>query len=351
MRTCQHWDKVRAMEAPGPWVHRVAINLAISDAAPRPLRAPGARPRCGAQRPDGASASRRWPTRSWPPRWPPSATTTVPSWSSATPPTCRWPQVAEVLAIPEGTGEDPRPTRPRRAAGQRPGRAGRGGAGATSTDDIPLAPAAPAARVRGGGLVNGRARASRMSGRGAGAVAGAAVGRAVGGRGGADVGATAASPAAPGTPCSPWCWSRRRSQPAPVRTTTDVRAGRTSPPVSATLPAAPVRSRARSGGRADAVDRGGARRRDRPRRPDTVRRRRRPSWPGRPCVRSLVARARDGRAGRADLAAPPRDRGDRPDQGGRGRRAARRSSTPWGWPGPRMRRPTSRAAISGPPCH
>lgn len=30
VRACQHWDKVRAMDAPGAWVHRVGINLAIS---------------------------------------------------------------------------------------------------------------------------------------------------------------------------------------------------------------------------------------------------------------------------------------------------------------------------------
>jgi len=30
VRACQHWEKVRAMEAPGAWVHRVGINLAIS---------------------------------------------------------------------------------------------------------------------------------------------------------------------------------------------------------------------------------------------------------------------------------------------------------------------------------
>ena len=30
VRACQHWEKVRAMDAPGAWVHRVGINLAIS---------------------------------------------------------------------------------------------------------------------------------------------------------------------------------------------------------------------------------------------------------------------------------------------------------------------------------
>jgi len=30
VRACQHWEKVRAMEAPGAWVHRVGMNLAIS---------------------------------------------------------------------------------------------------------------------------------------------------------------------------------------------------------------------------------------------------------------------------------------------------------------------------------
>lgn len=29
-RTCRRWDRVRRMNAPGPWVHRVAINLANS---------------------------------------------------------------------------------------------------------------------------------------------------------------------------------------------------------------------------------------------------------------------------------------------------------------------------------
>src|SRR5690349_4541876 len=27
-RVCQHWDRVERMAAPGPWVHRVAMNLA-----------------------------------------------------------------------------------------------------------------------------------------------------------------------------------------------------------------------------------------------------------------------------------------------------------------------------------
>jgi len=30
VQTCQHWERVRTMEAPGAWVHRVGINLAIS---------------------------------------------------------------------------------------------------------------------------------------------------------------------------------------------------------------------------------------------------------------------------------------------------------------------------------
>jgi RNA polymerase sigma-70 factor (sigma-E family) len=29
-RVCQHWDRVEQMAAPGPWVHRVAMNLAHS---------------------------------------------------------------------------------------------------------------------------------------------------------------------------------------------------------------------------------------------------------------------------------------------------------------------------------
>ena len=33
--TCQHWERVRTMEAPGAWVHRVGINLAISRARRR----------------------------------------------------------------------------------------------------------------------------------------------------------------------------------------------------------------------------------------------------------------------------------------------------------------------------
>lgn len=32
VRTCQRWEQVRAMEAPGAWVHRVAVNLARSEA-------------------------------------------------------------------------------------------------------------------------------------------------------------------------------------------------------------------------------------------------------------------------------------------------------------------------------
>lgn len=35
VRTCQHWETVRAMDAPGAWVHRVGINLAISRARRR----------------------------------------------------------------------------------------------------------------------------------------------------------------------------------------------------------------------------------------------------------------------------------------------------------------------------
>lgn len=32
VRTCQRWEQVRAMEALGAWVHRVAVNLARSEA-------------------------------------------------------------------------------------------------------------------------------------------------------------------------------------------------------------------------------------------------------------------------------------------------------------------------------
>ncbi len=32
VKVCQHWEKVRTMEAPGAWAHRVGINLAISRA-------------------------------------------------------------------------------------------------------------------------------------------------------------------------------------------------------------------------------------------------------------------------------------------------------------------------------
>lgn len=35
MRVCQHWHKLRSMDAPGAWIHRVAINLAISGARRR----------------------------------------------------------------------------------------------------------------------------------------------------------------------------------------------------------------------------------------------------------------------------------------------------------------------------
>lgn len=35
VKTCQHWERVREMEAPGAWVHRVGINLAISRARRR----------------------------------------------------------------------------------------------------------------------------------------------------------------------------------------------------------------------------------------------------------------------------------------------------------------------------
>jgi RNA polymerase sigma-70 factor (sigma-E family) len=35
VKTCQHWEKVRTMDAPGAWVHRVGINLAISRARRR----------------------------------------------------------------------------------------------------------------------------------------------------------------------------------------------------------------------------------------------------------------------------------------------------------------------------
>jgi RNA polymerase sigma-70 factor (ECF subfamily) len=30
VKACQHWERVRALDASGAWVHRVAINLAIS---------------------------------------------------------------------------------------------------------------------------------------------------------------------------------------------------------------------------------------------------------------------------------------------------------------------------------
>lgn len=35
VRTCQHWEKVRDLQAPAAWVHRVGINLAISRARRR----------------------------------------------------------------------------------------------------------------------------------------------------------------------------------------------------------------------------------------------------------------------------------------------------------------------------
>jgi RNA polymerase sigma-70 factor (sigma-E family) len=35
VRTCQHWEKVRTMDAPGAWVHRVGVNLALSRARRR----------------------------------------------------------------------------------------------------------------------------------------------------------------------------------------------------------------------------------------------------------------------------------------------------------------------------
>lgn len=35
VKTCQHWERVRTMDAPGAWVHRVGINLAISRARRR----------------------------------------------------------------------------------------------------------------------------------------------------------------------------------------------------------------------------------------------------------------------------------------------------------------------------
>lgn len=35
VRTCQHWETVRTLDAPGAWVHRVGINLAISRARRR----------------------------------------------------------------------------------------------------------------------------------------------------------------------------------------------------------------------------------------------------------------------------------------------------------------------------
>jgi len=37
VQTCQHWERVRTMEAPGAWVHRVGINLAISQGRRRTL--------------------------------------------------------------------------------------------------------------------------------------------------------------------------------------------------------------------------------------------------------------------------------------------------------------------------
>lgn len=35
VRVCQHWERVRGMDAPGAWAHRVGINLAISRARRR----------------------------------------------------------------------------------------------------------------------------------------------------------------------------------------------------------------------------------------------------------------------------------------------------------------------------
>lgn len=35
VKVCQHWERVRTMDAPGAWVHRVGINLALSRARRR----------------------------------------------------------------------------------------------------------------------------------------------------------------------------------------------------------------------------------------------------------------------------------------------------------------------------
>lgn len=35
VKVCQHWERVRTMDAPGAWVHRVGMNLAISRARRR----------------------------------------------------------------------------------------------------------------------------------------------------------------------------------------------------------------------------------------------------------------------------------------------------------------------------
>lgn len=61
VKVCQHWERVRAMDAPGAWVHRVGINLAISRARRhrtevRVVQRVGAEGRPVAEGPDAAGA-------------------------------------------------------------------------------------------------------------------------------------------------------------------------------------------------------------------------------------------------------------------------------------------------------
>jgi RNA polymerase sigma-70 factor (sigma-E family) len=140
VRTCQHWQKVRAMDAPGPWVHRVAINLAISDAR-RGRSERRARDRMRAERPDAATGEPAVADEEL------AAALAALGDDDRAVVVLRYAadlsvaDVAEVLAIPEGTVK----TRARRALASLRSSglevpADRS-VDADATDDIPLAPA------------------------------------------------------------------------------------------------------------------------------------------------------------------------------------------------------------------
>ena len=145
VKTCQHWETVRAMDAPGAWVHRVGINLAISRARRRRTELRVVQ-REGARRADGRRRGRRPARRrGGPGRGGRAARRRAGRVVLRFHADLSVAQTAAALGMPEGTVK----TRTRRALGaaapgraetrRRPGRGG-GGASTMSDDDLRAAP-------------------------------------------------------------------------------------------------------------------------------------------------------------------------------------------------------------------